>query len=97
MSAIDPKATARTGLPVKPARRRQTSSDPKDWLKPAPRVNSIDSGSVTRYTIFRPCVSLIGAAMTGPNARPRVYKERPKIAAVRDTWNCVMISGTAGV
>ena len=49
------------------------------------------------YTIFRPRVSEIGAAIIGPIPKPRTKRERERIETVRETENCWAISGVEGV
>lgn len=53
-------------------------------------------GAEIKYTSFRPYFSDSGAEMMGPKPRPSVYKERPRMAAVRETWNCDVIEVSAG-
>ena len=69
-SAFVPPPTARTGPPVNPASIRHAQKVPKLLARPEPRINSADTGREIRYMIRRPYVSLIGAAMTGPNPSP---------------------------
>lgn len=97
VSAFVPAPTARTGLPVRPPRKRSASSDPKLFEKPAPIVRSRDTGSDTLYTIRRPLVSLMGAAIIGPQLNPNVHRESPRIAAVLDTPKRSATSSVAGV
>jgi hypothetical protein len=96
-SAFVPAPTARTGLPKNPAKNRHTRREPKFWENPAPSVKSIITGRDVLYTMLRPCISLNGAAKTGPNASPMTYNERPRRAAVDDTWNRSIIWCVAGV
>jgi hypothetical protein len=89
--------TANAGLPVNPAKSLHTKKLPKLLESPAPRVNSMNIGADTRYTGLRPNLSDNGAEMTGPKARPSVYKVSPRIATVREILKCDVIETIAGV
>jgi hypothetical protein len=54
-----------------PARNRQTNNDAKDFEKPAPSVKKAHKGNDTLYTTRLPCVSDMGEAIMGPNAKPK--------------------------
>jgi hypothetical protein len=96
ISARVPPPTAKTGLPVVPAKNRHTSSEANVFEKPAPKVKSAHIGRDTLYTICRPKFSEIGEAIMGPQASPRTYKVTPRRAAVGDTSNLSAISLYAG-
>jgi len=57
----------------------------------------MNNGMESLYTIWRPNISLIGAAITGPTPRARTYSARGRSAAVEDTPKLRMTSGDAGV
>jgi hypothetical protein len=81
-SATVPAPTARQGAPAIAANVRHTSKPAKEFENPAPRMKSIYKGMLTLYTMALPWVSEIGAARTGPIARPRTKRDRGNSAAV---------------
>ncbi|KAI9769246.1 MAG: hypothetical protein M1840_004375 [Geoglossum simile] len=96
-SALDPAPTASTGLPKTPANTLKASTPPQLFATPPPTTKTANTGIDIMYTIFLPYVSLSGAAITGPNARPRVYKDRPRRATVVERWNSCWREGMPGV
>jgi hypothetical protein len=96
-SATVPAPTAKHGAPAIAASMRHTSSPANDSEYPAPKMNSMYNGMLTLYTIARPRVSDIGAASSGPIARPRTKRERGSRAAVCETRNLWAMAKTPGV
>lgn len=78
------------GLPATPTRKRQRQSTARLRAKPAPRMNRAITGTLMRYTGFRPKVSLHGPEMTGPKAKPRINSEYGTSAAVEEMPNSCM-------
>jgi len=95
-SAFVPAPTLSTVEPASPAKKRQTIKDANDLLKPPPRVKSMLVGKLTRYTICLPQVSLAGAAITGPNAKPSTHSVTPRYETTVETPKFFAISCTAG-
>lgn len=85
-----PPLTLNAGLPKKPAKNRHTSREAMLFDTAAPITNSVAMGRLTRKTINRPAVSLNGAAMTGPKARPRQNSDTPSRDTLEETWYCAM-------
>jgi hypothetical protein len=96
-SATVPAPTARHGAPAIAAKVRQTSKPANDLEKPAPRMKSMNSGVLTLYTMARPRVSEMGAAIIGPIASPRTNRDNDSNAAVCDTLNLFAIAKVPGV
>jgi hypothetical protein len=70
------------GEKVRPAKKRRMQRVQIFWKKPAPIVKSAPSGVETRYTMCRPQVSEIGAAMTGPSPSASTYVVRGRMETV---------------
>jgi len=87
MSTNEPAETASAGPPKIPASVRQTASVAMFLAKPAPSVNSMNRGRLTKYTIFRPKTSDSGAENMGPRPRPTTYIDTPSSAVVMETSN----------
>jgi hypothetical protein len=69
-SEFVPAPIARQPAPKAPAKKRQTSREPKFCDNPAPKVNKREIGMVHRYASLRPKVSDRGAETIGPKANP---------------------------
>lgn len=85
ISAIVPPPTLNAGLPNTPAKKRQITSAAMFFDVAAPMRKRVAMGSPRRYTINRPAVSLSGAPIIGPKAKPRQKSEIPRRETVSDT------------
>jgi len=90
VSAIVPAPIASDGEKNIPAKNLKIASAAKFGAKPAPRVKSIPSGGVIRYTARRPYVSDRGAPSIGPKPKASTYRLSGKSATVVLTWNLSM-------
>lgn len=73
-SAVVPPVIATHGPPMDPARNLHTSSPPNVGVSADPRTKRKYAAPVTLYTVLRPNTSDIGAAMAGPEPKPRVKR-----------------------
>lgn len=63
---------------------------------PQASTKTSNSGMQTRYTGLRPKVSLAGDPMMGPNANPRLNREKVRTETVREMWRSLWIFSRAG-
>jgi hypothetical protein len=94
ISTNDPPETANAGPPKMPANARHIARVWIFFASPAPIVNSMKMGRLTKYTIFLPKTSLSGALNIGPSPSPTTYMDRPSNAVVIETLNSAETSYT---
>jgi len=68
ISLREPVAMARLGAKQNPARKRRMLRPANEWVRPAPRVNSVPRTSPPMYIGSLPTVSERGPPTTGPRA-----------------------------
>ena len=95
-SAFEPALMESAEEKVRPAKKRRMQRDQIFWEKPAPIVKSTPRGVEMRYTMCRPQVSEIGAAMTGPSPSASTYAVRGKMETVELMPHCFSRAGNAG-
>ena len=92
ISASVPGELAIIALPAKAPKKRTTTTSGKDVASPQGIIKIVKSNMLTMYTGRRPYISLTGAKIILPTARPITEKAiRPRYSTdeiwIRNTYN----------
>lgn len=97
MSAMEPGALEIIALPDKAPRNLKTISSVTDVQSPHGMMKTVNKNKLAIETGLLPYISLSGARITEPIARPMRYKVNPSVTKVSEVSNSLAISSSPAV